>query len=53
MSTYYIIMASMAAMAVIVFVAQFEADRYPYPALKKNRATNTMTAIAAIDAIII
>ena len=32
---------------------QLDVERYPYPALKKNRAMNTITAITAIEAMII
>ena len=35
-----------------IFGPQWDDDRYPYPALKKNRAMNTITAIAAMHAIV-
>jgi hypothetical protein len=47
--------ASISTHAVLLFIfgPQFDVERYPYPALKKKRATNTTTAIKAIPAIII
>ena len=41
------------AVLLLIFGPQLEADRYPYPALKKNRAMKTITAITAIQVIII
>lgn len=37
----------------LIFGPQLEEDRYPYPALKKKRATNTTTAITAMPVIMI
>ena len=45
--------ASMMIHAVLLFILgpQLDAERYPYPALKKNKAMNTMTAITAMHVI--
>ena len=47
--------ASIITQAVLLFIfgPQLDVDRYPYPALKKNKATNTTTAITAIHNIVI
>ena len=47
--------ASMIIQAALLLITgpQFEDERYPYPALKKNKATKTMTAITAMHVIII
>ena len=40
------------AVLLLIFGPQLELDRYPYPALKKNNAMNTITAITAMQVII-
>lgn len=41
------------AALLLIFGPQFDDDRYPYPALKKNRAAKTIMAMTAMHIIIV